>query len=924
MHKTRLFACIPKKFYICAVTKPDAMPYIFRILLTLNVLFLLQGTAALAQPNNMQRVADMQAGIRYNESIYLISNYSVVNTNLETRENQTVSELLRRSVEGFYFYLRHNDKSGNVEVRHPDGSFTGFGPVLDDIRLALERDSLKFVTLFLDFNIDIELGDMFSSSGLADMIAVHKEGEDWPLLSDAVRDNKRLTIFEVTKHVNSPAWMNVMDDFVEHTDRSWGNYSRMPEQSDRKLENTLSLFDGYRMLTNRNFSNDDITEMARHTPYFIESFREYWIRDGRLPNFVLTDKYYVWMETLLRTLRDYDMVYGLVTTGNEPIAYVNWDEMSNATTGTFCFPLEPGTELMLAPSVPGYTVEPQKMYAKSEGRRTYIGAFSATPIEIGEDVELYLTFDGDEPEDKSTKRRKVSADNVSANFETTRGRFYVFGDSSRISLPTASEMNIRDHDFTMSAWVKIPEYLPEKEDYCVIGARNNAYQHGLHLVIRDQKPFMGFFNNDLQGNTTIEAGRWYNIIWRFNKSNGEQAIYVDGKLDAVSTGRPPYMGSDSLYVGYNQSVQSNFVGMLDNVCIWSRVLSEKEILGISNQIIDISVTGKSTGRRTANVLLTLVAVAIVFTALWTILVHRLHVSQRKKAAKSTALDVEKHGNSTAKPQEQIAQTAAIGAGSKQEERVERLNSIMLFGDFCVLDKDGEDITQLFTPKLKQLFMLLLLYSTKGYSGISGSDISDAIWGDRDSKNIRSLRSVSILKLRKILERMDKIEICYVGNKYVLRFGGNVSCDYTVCLDMIESHSINTLDDFKRFYTIIDRGEVFKDESFDWLDDFKSKVCNYIVDTLTKYVSKYLLDGDAEKIIRIANQILLNDPCNEEALRYKIAALIRQNNAKSAQYTYHKFCSLYSKMYGEDYRVSFDQIVETTSVKQKEDPEEGKS
>ncbi len=890
----------------------------------LNVLFLLPEATVWAQPAAAQREADMQADIRYNESIYLISNYSAVNANVETRENMTVGELLQRSVEGFYFYLRRDDKSGNVEVRRPDGTFTDFRPVLDDIRLALERDSLRFVTLFLDFNIDIELNGIFSSSGLADMVSVHKEGENWPLLSDAVRENKRLTIFEVTKHVNSPAWMNVMDDFVEHTDRSWGNYSRMPEQSDRRLKNSLSLFDGYRMLTNRNFSSDDITEMARHTPYFIESFREYWIRDGRMPNFILMDKYYMWMETLLRTLRNYNMVYGLVASSNEPVAYVNWDEMSNATTGTFCFPLEPGAELMLAPSVPGYTVEPQKVYAKSEERKTYVSVFRATPMDIGKDIELYLTFDSDDPEDKSAKRRKVSADNVSVNFETTRGQYYVFGSDSRISLPTASEMNIRDHDFTMSAWVKISEYLPEKEDYCVIGARNNAYQHGLHLVIRNQKPFMGFFNNDLQGNTTIEAGRWYNIIWRYNKSNGEQAIYVDGKLDAVSTGRPPYMGSDSLYVGYNQSVRSNFVGMLDNVCIWSRVLSEKEILGISSQIIDINATGNPVDRRTVNILLTLVAVAVVFTILWVILVRRLHVSQRRRAMTTTALHVEKYTNDAVEPHEKVAQTTASGMDGTREERSEQPNSIKLFGNFCVLDKDGEDITQLFTPKLKQLFILLLLYSTKGHSGISGSDVSDAIWGDRDSKNIRSLRSVSMLKLRKILERMDRVEICYVGNKYVLRFGGNVRCDYTGCLDMIESHSINTLDDFKRFYAIIDRGEIFKDESFDWLDDFKSKVCNYIVDTLTKYIGKYLLDGDAEKIIRIANQILLNDPCNEDALRYKIAALIRQNNAKSAQYTYQKFCSLYKKMYGEDYGVSFDQMVEVASEMQEEDDEEDKN
>ena len=41
---------------------------------------------------------------------------------------------------------------------------------------------------------------------------------------------------------------------------------------------------------------------------------------------------------------------------------------------------------------------------------------------------------------------------------------------------------------------------------------------------------MGFFNNDLVGNTVIEPGKWYNVVWRYNKRNGEQAIFVNGKL----------------------------------------------------------------------------------------------------------------------------------------------------------------------------------------------------------------------------------------------------------------------------------------------------------------------------------------------------------------------------------------------------------
>ena len=59
--------------------------------------------------------------------------------------------------------------------------------------------------------------------------------------------------------------------------------------------------------------------------------------------------------------------------------------------------------------------------------------------------------------------------------------------------------------------------------------------------------------------------------------------------------RPAYLGSDSLYVGFvNFSQSSNFVGVLDNLCIWSRVLSDKEILGLSNQLLDLHISNAIT------------------------------------------------------------------------------------------------------------------------------------------------------------------------------------------------------------------------------------------------------------------------------------------------------------------------------------------
>ena len=98
-----------------------------------------------------------------------------------------------------------------------------------------------------------------------------------------------------------------------------------------------------------------------------------------------------------------------------------------------------------------------------------------------------------------------------------------------------------------------------------------------------------------------------------------------------------------------------------------------------------------------------------------------------------------------------------------------------------------------------------------------------------------------------------------------------------------------------FYDIISKGEVFKGESFDWMDDFKSYICNSTVDVLSRFIDTYSIEEEADRVIQIADQILLNDPCNEEALLYKIKTLISQNNFKSARYAYDRFRALYQEM-----------------------------
>ena len=851
------------------------------------------GSVQAQQANNSQRIADVEAGLTYGESLFVISNYSCLNT--FSKETASVAELLRGQVEGFYFYLKGDERSNQVVMRKPDGTFVPFVNALRDIKQSLDANPYQFVTLFLDFNVELDLTSAFADAGLTGSLFEYGQRTTWPTLQEMKANEKRLVVFEVQEHVNSPSWLHPMNELVVHTDPDWGNSMNSVEQQEDKMKKNLTLFTGFKNAEAMHLRGGSLYETSRFTPYLVNEVRDTWINEGRVPNFIIIDKYGEWVGATMRNVRSFNLVYGAVVSHEELVNYVNWEGMNNATTGLFCFPLENGMEMMLSPLAPGYRVEPEKMYATGNQKRTMMASFNATPVNIDEDLELWLPFNG-EMENASAKQIVVANQGVEFSFDTSHGQVAYFDNESKLNLPTSQDLHLRDHDFTVQVWFKIPKYEEGKQDYCIIGSKTSAYQQALHLLVRDKKPYMGFYNNDIEGRTTIEPNRWYNLTWRFNKQNGEQAIFVNGKLDAVATGRPGYMGSDSLYVGYTSINQSYYAGMIDNLAIWSRVLSEKEILGLSNQVIELQVSpGTPFWQRNSWLLTGLVVLVLAILALyWYFRWRTQHHWIKKNGALPEMVEEGK----------ELLQVESAKPMGK--------NSIRIFGQFQVIDKDGEDITTLFTPKLKRLFFLLLINSLRGKHGINGAEMNDYIWG-KDSKNAKSLRSVSVLKLRKILERLNKVEIAFHANRYVVVMSRDVFCDYVQCLAMLEGKRVETRKDFERFFELIQRGEAFAGESFNWLDDDKSYICNTAVDVMTRFISSYQLPAEADEVIHIANKILENDPCNEEALAYLTRALISQNNFKQARYAYESFCAEYAEAYGESFKMSFDDLVNAAKV-----------
>jgi two-component SAPR family response regulator len=825
--------------------------------------------------------ADNNAGKLYDETIFVISNFSGVDANLN--ETRSIQELLDQNIGGFRFYLEWEKQQNQLMIKKSDGTSISFRQTMHEIRNYLENKPDKILTLFLDFSTNInELIDIFQELGINRYIYTYDAQEGWAPVKTMIETNKRLVVFSMQEHRNSPDWIHyVWNHAVEPYFSIWEAPVFKGEFLKGDPKNSLLIYNDYNF-PRKSDSANNLKYETNQNPYLIEHIKNTWTNTGKTPNFIMLDRYEGWVVGIISYLRGFRNIKGTVTYNTQILDYVNWEKTGSLTSGKYCFPVGPGDNLTLTPQSPGFRFTPESV-TFNEPTQNIIQHFVATPMEITDNLEGHYTF-AKGGHDFSINGFDGKPIEVKFANDTTRSTVAQFTEKSYIILPGAESFKIRDHDFTVAAWIKIKEYLPNKRDYCIIGTKNNSYQQGIHLLLRDRKPYFGFYNNDLQGKTVLEAGKWYHLVWRYNKLNGEQAIYLNGKLDSRSLGHPAYKGRDNLYIGiagFNWS--SYMLGSIDNLSIWSRALGEEEIWGMSKEVIEI-VPIKNVFILYPTLSRVLVGLIIVIA----LTIFYLKFPFRKREKQASAAD----------------KIRTIGATTIQKPES---NYIQLFGDFKVLDRNGTDISSQFTPKLKQLFLIILLYSQRNKNGISTKELTDILWMGHSSQSAKNSRGVTIRKLRLIIEALETVQINFHIDRWSMAFSGNVYCDYIECVKLLKQEKVHDMDFNLNFYRIIQEGELFKGESYDWLDDFKGYIGNNIVDILLKFVNELTLEHDSELILKLADRILETDPVNDQALACKLKVLVGQNNYNLARFTFDRFCQLYEELYGEKFAAKFEEL-----------------
>lgn len=236
--------------------------------------------------------------------------------------------------------------------------------------------------------------------------------------------------------------------------------------------------------------------------------------------------------------------------------------------------------------------------------------------------------------------------------------------------------------------------------------------------------------------------------------------------------------------------------------------------------------------------------------------------------------------------------------------------IIYFGGFQIFNNKFEDITQKFSPLLKELFLLIVLNTFKNNKGISADKIIETLWYDKPVKSARNNRAVNIAKLRTILEEIGPCELSQKTGYWKINFKeSGIKSDYIDFLKITTSKKNLTKQNVNKLIEITSKGAFLLNVHYDWLDDFKADVSDKIVDTLVQYAKICDVKADADFVIHIADCIFNFDVINEDAMILKCKAQYCLGKHSHSKATYEKFFKEYMAMYGQEYDHAFLDILE---------------
>lgn len=236
--------------------------------------------------------------------------------------------------------------------------------------------------------------------------------------------------------------------------------------------------------------------------------------------------------------------------------------------------------------------------------------------------------------------------------------------------------------------------------------------------------------------------------------------------------------------------------------------------------------------------------------------------------------------------------------------------IRLLGGFVVKDKNGDDISSLFTPRLRLLLTMLIIGTEENPDGISGNTIVEKLWSSKNKYAARNNRNVSLTKLRGIFEKVGHVEIVNQGNYWKIVFGEDVLCDYSEIITYYKGIKENRFNDefhLNILLNLLYNGALLPRIESDWLNHHKGRFSYQTIEMLISLLNDPNITND-EFRIKIADTLLQHDYLNEEALRVQCLLLYKLGEVEKMKSCYQEFRTNYSNLLGIQYNKTLREII----------------
>lgn len=235
-----------------------------------------------------------------------------------------------------------------------------------------------------------------------------------------------------------------------------------------------------------------------------------------------------------------------------------------------------------------------------------------------------------------------------------------------------------------------------------------------------------------------------------------------------------------------------------------------------------------------------------------------------------------------------------------ESSLVRPNAVYLFGSFTVIDRNGRNITHLFSSRLRQVFIYILLHSS--HNGVLSSSLNEVFWPDKPDDKVKNLKGVTINQIRKNLAELDGVELIYNKGYFKLLFT-DTYCDYFHFQTLKNGEEVEN-----ELSILLMRGKFLDGVDAGMMDHFKQKVDEFLSSFLPLEIERLYQQHKYETAIRFCHILFRVDPVNETALSYCVHALHNIGSSQESILQYSMFVREYKQMMNEDFSISYARLM----------------